>query len=337
MGPVLDREPEGDRHPGGVLRRGEPVLLPRCDGGPDDRVAPRRPRAGRRQALLHLLLDRVQPRAASRRRVLGGQVQGQVRPGVGQAPRGDVRAPEGARRRPCRRGADAARRRLPRMGRRARQAEGVLRAPDGGLRGVLGERRSQRRPRDRCDRGARRARQHGDHLDLGRQRRQHGGHGHGLVQRDDDAERHPADRRDAAAARRALRRHGQVGRPDHGPALRRGVGVGGEHPVPVGQAGRLAPGRHAQPDGHPLAGAHHRGGRIALAVRPRDRRRARRSSTSPASRSRDTVDGIEQEPMHGTSIRRPRSPTRTRPSSGRSSTSRRSATEACTRTAGGSR
>ena len=40
---------------------------------------------------------------------------------------------------------------------------------------------------------------------------------------------------------------------DHGPALRRGLGMGRQHPVQVGQAGRLAPRRQAQPDGDPLA------------------------------------------------------------------------------------
>ena len=34
VGPVPGREPEDHRHAGGVLRRGEPVLLPRRDGGP---------------------------------------------------------------------------------------------------------------------------------------------------------------------------------------------------------------------------------------------------------------------------------------------------------------
>ena len=257
VGPVPDREPEGDRDPGGVLRRRGSLLLPRRHGGQDHRVDPRGAGTGCRQAVLRVLLDRMQPRAASRRRLLGGQVQGSVRPRLGQASGGDLRAPEGARRRPRRRGADTARRRLPCVGRRAREAEDVLRPSDGGLRRLLGERRPQRRTRDRCDRGARRARQHGDHLDLGRQRRQHGGHRHGFVQRDDDAERHPADRRDAAPAGRALRRHGPVGRPDHGPALRRGLGVGGEHPVPVGQAGRLPPGWHAQPHGRALARTHH--------------------------------------------------------------------------------
>ena len=95
------------------------------------------------------------------------------------------------------------------------------------------------------------------HLDLGRQRRQHGGHDHRLVQRADDAERHPADRRDAAAARRALRRRRGVGQPDDGAALLGRLGLGGQHAVQVGQAGRLAPRRHAQPAGRPLARADH--------------------------------------------------------------------------------
>ena len=41
---------------------------------------------------------------------------------------------------------------VPGVGRHLRQAEGVLRPPDGGVRGVLGERGLQRRPRDRRDR-----------------------------------------------------------------------------------------------------------------------------------------------------------------------------------------
>ena len=202
------------------------------------------------------------------------EVQGEVRPGVGQAPRGDLRASEGAGGRPGRCGAHTARRRVPCVGRRARQAQAVLLPADGGVRRILRERRPQRRSPDRRDRGARRARQHGRRVDLGRQRRQHGGHGHRFLQRDDDAERHPADGRDAAAAVRAIRGHGEVGSADHGPPLRRGVGVGRERPVQVGQAGRLSPRRHAQPDGHPVAGARHGHRRVALAVRPRDRRRA---------------------------------------------------------------
>ena len=51
------------------------------------------------------------------------QVQGQVRPGLGQAPRGDLRAPEAARGRPGRRGADAAARRDARLGLARRDPE----------------------------------------------------------------------------------------------------------------------------------------------------------------------------------------------------------------------
>ena len=99
---------------------------------------------------------------------------------------------------------------------------------------------------------------------------------------------------------RALRRHRGVGRRDHGSALRRRVGVGGQHAVPVGQAGRLAPRRHPQPDGRALARPRHR---AAAALRsqfthvidvgaddPRHRRdpRSRRRSTG-SSRSRCTA------------------------------------------------
>ena len=238
------------------------------------------------EAVLRLLLDRLQPRPAPRRRVLGGQVQGQVRPGLGPAARGDLRPPEGARRRAARRGADAAQRGLPRLGRRARQAQAVLRPPDGGLRRLLRERRPQRRSGHRRHRRAGRARQHADHLDLGRQRRQHGGHRHRLVQRADDAERHPPDRRDAAPAVRALRRDGRLGRRDHGAPLRRRLGVGRQHPLPVGQAGRLAPRRHAQPDGHPLAGPRRRRAAGSARSSPTSSTSRRPSSTSPASRRR---------------------------------------------------
>ena len=125
-----------------------------------------------------------------------------------------------------------------------------------------------------------------DHLDLGRQRREHGGHRHRLVQRADDAERHPADRRDAAPAVRALRRDGRLGRGDHGAALRRRLGLGRQHALPVGQAGRLAPRRDAQPDGHPLAGPRRRRGAGSGRSSPTSSTSRRPSSTSPASRRR---------------------------------------------------
>ena len=98
VGPVPDREPEDHRHARGLRRRGEPLLPARRHGRQDDRVAARDPGPGRQEAVLRLLLDRLQPRSASRLRAVGGEVQGQVRPGLGQAARGDVRTAEGARR-----------------------------------------------------------------------------------------------------------------------------------------------------------------------------------------------------------------------------------------------
>ena len=64
VGPVPGREPEDHRHARGVLRRGGPVLPAGCDGGQDDRVAARDPGAGRQEAVLRLLLHRLQPRPA---------------------------------------------------------------------------------------------------------------------------------------------------------------------------------------------------------------------------------------------------------------------------------
>ena len=91
VGSVPRREPEDHRHRRALLRRGRSVLLPRRDGRPHDRVGARRARAGRAQAVLHVLLDGLQSRAAPRRGGVGRQIQGQVRPGLGPAARGDVR------------------------------------------------------------------------------------------------------------------------------------------------------------------------------------------------------------------------------------------------------
>ena len=150
-----------------LLRRGQPLLPARRDGRQDDPVAARRAGAGRDQAVLRLLLHRVQPRAAPRGRQLGREVQGSVRPGLGPHARGGLRAAAAARRRARGRGADAAARGVPRVGRRPRAAQGVLCPADGGVRRVLGERRPQRGSGHRRDRRARRARQHPDLLDLG--------------------------------------------------------------------------------------------------------------------------------------------------------------------------
>ena len=84
----------------------------------------------------------------------------------------------------------------------------------------------------------------------------------------------PLTRRDAAPARRALRGQRGLGRSDDGSPLLGGLGVGRQHAVQVGQAGRLAPRRHAQPARRPLARADQRCGGAADALHPRDRRRA---------------------------------------------------------------
>ena len=54
-----------------------------------------------RQALLHLLRARRDPRPAPRAQGVGREVQGQVRRGLGRAARGDLRPPEGAGRHPA--------------------------------------------------------------------------------------------------------------------------------------------------------------------------------------------------------------------------------------------
>ena len=55
------------------------------------------------------------------------------------------------------------------------------------------------------------------------------------------------------------------------PPLRGRLGVGREHALPVGQAGRVTPRRDPQPLGGALATPGHRGRWVALPVRTRDR------------------------------------------------------------------
>ena len=223
--------------------------------------------------MVRLRRHRLQPRAAPRAAQVVGQVPRRVRPGVGRDARGDVRAPEGARRRPRRRGAAAAQRRVPDVGLARRDAQAPLRPSDGGLRGLLRERRLEHRPDHRRDRRDGRAREHRRDLDLGRQRREHGGHAHGHVQRADDAERDPAHARAADGAPLQARRPRGLGRRAARPALLGRVGLGRQRPVRLGQAGRLASRRHAEPDGRALAGRHRRRGRGSEPLHARDRRR----------------------------------------------------------------
>ena len=126
-----------------------------------------------------------------------GQVQGQVRRGLGQAARGDVRAAEEAGRDPEGRGADAAAEGDPRLGRHAGRAQAGAGARDGDLRRLSRADRSPRRPRHR---GAARTSDVLDdtlvYLHHRRQRRVGRGLAERLLQRDDDAQR------DARASRR---------------------------------------------------------------------------------------------------------------------------------------
>ena len=110
------------------------------------------------QAVVPVLLDRLQPRASSRRQGVVGEVQGPVRPGLGQAPRGNLRAPEEARGGPGRCGTDAAGCGDACLGLAVGEQQAAVRAPDGGLRGLFGERRSPCRPAAGRDRGDGRAR-----------------------------------------------------------------------------------------------------------------------------------------------------------------------------------
>ena len=71
VGSVPGGEPEDHRHAEALLRRGRSVLLPGRDGRQDHRVAARRSGAGRAEAVLRLLLDRLQPRAAPCREGVG--------------------------------------------------------------------------------------------------------------------------------------------------------------------------------------------------------------------------------------------------------------------------
>ena len=125
-----------------------------------------------RQALLPLFRSRQQPRSAPRPEGLDRQVQGAVRPGLGQGARGDAGAAEEAGRRPGRHGAYAAPQGDSGLGFAERRSEEGLRADDGGLRRHRGAERSRDRPHPRLSGGIRATRQHARHLPRRGQRRQ---------------------------------------------------------------------------------------------------------------------------------------------------------------------
>ena len=160
---------------------------------------------------------------AYREQTFARQKQLGVIPATPSSPRGRTRSRPGTRSRPTRRSSTPGRwRSTP----------------------VPGERRLERGPPAGCGRRDGRTRRHPRHLHLGRQRRQHGGHCHRLVQRAHHAKRHPAHHRPAALADRPIRRPGRLGLRQHRAPLRGGLGLGRQLPLPLGQTGRQPPGRH---------------------------------------------------------------------------------------------
>ena len=95
-GPLRGHDPDGPAQDGGGR-----LSLHRGHDGQGDRLGAAAEGAHAGQAVLHVLRARGDARAASRAEGVGGQVQGQVRPGLGQAARGDLRPSEEAGRHPA--------------------------------------------------------------------------------------------------------------------------------------------------------------------------------------------------------------------------------------------
>ena len=93
----------------------------RRPGGPRHRRHPRPAAGEHRPAVLHLPRPRRSPRPTTCPEGVHREVQGNVRPGLGQGPRRDLRAAEEARHHPERRRATAGESRRPGVGRSDRQ------------------------------------------------------------------------------------------------------------------------------------------------------------------------------------------------------------------------
>ncbi len=256
-----------------------------------------------REALLHLLRPRRVPRAAPGSARLDRQVQGTVRPGLGQAPRGDARAAEEARRRSGRRQADATPRGDPGVGLVPGRSEAALLAHDGGLRGLPCPHRQRDRPCLRRDRENGRPRQHPRPLHRGRQRGERRRHVRGNAQRGQALQRRPRGREEQPRGDRRARR------PPPPQPLPDGLGLGGRHSVPVDEAGRLALRRDAKPARRLVAPEDQGQGGPPDPVPPRDRRRAHdpRGGRDPRARRRQRrASEADRGCQHGLHLRRRR-------------------------------
>ena len=204
---------------------------------------------------------------------------------------------------PPRRGAHAETGRAPSLGLALGQREDAVRAADGGLRRLPGERRLERRPPARRGRGDGRARQHARHLHLRGQRREPGGHDHRLLQRADDAERDRPHRRAAALADRDYGGLDAWGTDAYAPHYASAWAWAGNAPFQWGKQCRLPPRRHAQRHGDLLAGADQGRRRVARPVHSLHRHRADdpRSGRYPRAqgrgRDRPEADGGDELPL----------------------------------------
>ena len=160
--------------------------------------------AGARQAVLRLLRARRDPRASPCAQGVGRQVQGQVRPGLGQAARRDHRPAEEAGRHPGGLPAHRAPRGDSGVGRHAGGAKAHPAPPDGGLCGVPGVHRPPCRTPARRLEEAQHPRRHARLLHHRRQRRLGRGHVERRVQRDGQLQR-PGGPRDAGIPDGAVR------------------------------------------------------------------------------------------------------------------------------------
>ena len=161
----------------------------RGPGRPGDRLDPPTEGADAGQAVLHLLRSWRDPCSPPRPGGVVGQVQRQVRPGLGRAARGNLRPAEEAGSHPRRRRADRPPRRDPRLGGHAGGAAAGAGPADGDLRRVHGAHRPPRRPGDQGARGSRDPRRHARLLHRRRQRRLRRGDAARKLQRVPDLQR----------------------------------------------------------------------------------------------------------------------------------------------------